>query len=162
MIVVYLILALVLVSFGFVLLFGAPYLPTMSKQVTIAMDLAAVGKGTRLLELGCGDGKVLLAAAARGAVVTGYELNPILWCIAWLRTRKYGKQVRVVLGDFWRVQWPATDVIFVFLLPKYMPKLDTKIAQQPARPVKLVSFAFTIPDHQPTAEQEGVRLYEYR
>ncbi|HSH18794.1 MAG TPA: class I SAM-dependent methyltransferase, partial [Candidatus Saccharimonadales bacterium] len=92
--------------FGFVLLRGAPYLPTLRKQVDAALDLADLSPGDTLLELGCGDGKVMIAAAQRGLKVVGYELNPILACIAWLRTRRYGKQVQVVWGDFWTKDWP--------------------------------------------------------
>lgn len=148
--------------FGFVLLRGAPYLPTLRKQVDAALDLADLSPGDTLLELGCGDGKVMIAAAQRGLKVVGYELNPILACIAWLRTRRYGKQVQVVWGDFWTKDWPKADGIFVFLLDTYMERLDTKIAgSKKHKQVKLVSFAFQIPHRVPAAERQGVYLYQY-
>ena len=151
--------------FGFVLLFGAPYLPTLSKQVKTALDMADLQPGQTLLELGCGDGKVLIAAAERGWTVIGYELNPLLAGLAWLRTRRYGKRVKVVCGNFWSLKWPHADAIFVFLLDKYMVKLDTKIAQDysPAksRSLKLVSFAFQIPHKQPDKVRSGIYLYKY-
>jgi SAM-dependent methyltransferase len=152
--------AVLLICFGFVLLYGAPYLPTLTRQVDVALDLVDLQAGQTLLELGCGDGKVLLAAAARGWNAVGYELNPIMAFIAWLRTRRYGGQVRVVCGNFWTSPWPPTDGIFVFLLDKFMPRLDTKIAQL-GRPVKLVSFAFQIPTKKATASRDGVFLYKY-
>jgi len=151
--------------FGFVLLFGAPYVPTLTKQVKSALDLADLQPGQTLLELGCGDGKVLIAAAERGWTAIGYELNPILAGLAWLRTRRYGKRVKVICGNFWSVKWPQADAIFVFLLDKYMVKLDTKIAQNysraSGRPLKLVSFAFAIPDKKPDEIRDGVFLYKY-
>lgn len=155
----------VMACFGFVLLRGAPYLPTLSKQVKTALDLIDLKPGQTLLELGCGDGKVLVAAAERGWNVVGYELNPILALIAWLRTRKYRGRVRVVCGDFWRAKWPPADAIFVFLLDSFMQKLDTKIVQsypKPVKPVKLVSFAFQIPDREPKTQKNGLYLYEYK
>ncbi|HEX8182052.1 MAG TPA: class I SAM-dependent methyltransferase [Candidatus Saccharimonadales bacterium] len=148
--------------FGFVLLYGAPYLPTLSKQVETALDLVDLQPGDTLLELGCGDGKILIAAAARGWNVVGYELNPLLALIAWLRTRRYHKQVRIVCGNFWSREWPEAQGIFVFLLDKYMVRLDTKIAQLPTRPIKLVSFAFQIPNKTPATSRSGVYLYEYK
>ncbi|HEX8350308.1 MAG TPA: class I SAM-dependent methyltransferase [Hymenobacter sp.] len=152
----------VIACFSFVLLYGAPYVPTLSRQTEVALDLLNLKKGQTMLELGCGDGKVLLAAAARGYVVVGYELNPILALIAWLRTRRYGHQVRVVCGNFWNQAWPPADGIFVFLLDKFMVRLDTAIKKQPHRPVRLVSFAFQIPGTKPKAAKEGIYLYEYQ
>ena len=155
------VLAVSLVCFGGVLLAGAPYLPTLTPQMTAALELADLKPGETLLELGFGDGKVLIAAAKRGTRVVGYELNPILVAITWLRTRKYRKQVIIIWGNFWRQPWPEADAIFTFLLPRYMEKLDKKVIQYKHKPVKLVSFAFQIPDRAPAAEQAGVRLYLY-
>ncbi|HVW23631.1 MAG TPA: methyltransferase domain-containing protein [Candidatus Saccharimonadales bacterium] len=151
-----------LACFAGVLLFGAPYLPTLKPQVRSAMALADLQTGETLLELGCGDGRVLLAAAQKGAKAVGYELNPVMALVAWLRTRKYRKNVRVIWGDFWRADWPEAAVIFTFLLPKYMKKLDKKIVQYPHKPVKLVSFAFKVPGRRIASEQQGVFRYDYR
>lgn len=173
----------VIVIFGTVVLFGAPYLPSLSSQIGIALELVDLTEGQHLLELGCGDGKVVIAAAERGLRVTGYELNPILALISWIRTRRYKGRVKIIWGNFWWRRLPACDGIFVFLLPKYMGKLDKKITQdmklwlsdssqrvdgqgQPGLPqgsrVKLVSFAFKIPNKTITAQREGVFLYGYK
>lgn len=162
MIGIIIITALVLLAlFSFVLLFGAPYLPTLRTQIDAALDLVDLRSGQHLLELGCGDGKVLIAAAERGIRVTGYELNPLLAAVAWVRTRRFGSQVKVVCGNFWTVKLPKAEGIFVFLLPKYMDRLDKKIIQESSKPVKLVSFAFKIESKKASAEKDGVYLYGY-
>ena len=140
---------------------GAPYLPTLTPQVTAALKLADLKPGQMLLELGCGDGKVVLAAAKQGIRVIGYELNPFLAAVAWLRTRRYRKLVTIKCQNFWQGYWPATDAIFVFLLPKYMTKLDKKVIQECGEGVKVVSFAFTIPGKAKTKQLDGVFLYRY-
>ncbi len=152
---------LLLICFAGVLLVGAPYLPTLHRQIRAALELTGLRPGDTLLELGCGDGRVLIAAARLGFDVVGYELNPVLAVIAWLRTRRYRRQVRVIWGDFWRKPWPPAEAIFTFLLPKYMPKLNKKVMQYSNRPVKLVSFAFKIPGEKIVAEKDGVYLYKY-
>lgn len=151
----------VLACFSFVLLFGAPYLPTLTPQVEAALQLANVKPGETMIELGCGDGKVLIAAAQTGVHAIGYELNPILALTAWLRTRRFKGSVKVVWGNFWQIDWPEAAAIFTFLHPRFMKKLDTKIVQSSLKDVKLVSFAFTVPGREPVEEKNGVFLYQY-
>ena len=151
-----------LFCFSFVLLFGAPYLPTLTKNMEIAMDMIDLQPGQTLLELGCGDGKVLIAAARRGWRAIGYELNPLLVIVCLWRTRRYRKLVKVRWGNFWNVKLPLTDGIFVFVMQKHMGRLSTKIVQEVHKPVKLVSFAFTVPGKKSIKQEHGVYLYEYR
>lgn len=150
------------VVFNFVILFGAPFLPTMKKQVKPAMDLMNLKPGQKMLELGCGDGRLLIAAAEEGLIATGIELNPLLVIICRIRTLKYGKQVRVIWGNFWKKDWPETDGIFVFLLDPYMTKLNTKITQRYNNPIRLVSFAFKIPNRDIDKQNGGLFLYKYK
>lgn len=156
-----LILAAVVLLFGFVVMFGAPYLPVLSTQKEEALDMLALRPGQTMLELGCGDGRVLRAAAQRGINGVGYELNPLLVIIARITTWKYRRQVKVIWGNYWTASWPQAEGIFVFLLQKYMQKLDKKITQECGKNVKLVSFAFQIPSKKPVKTHNGLYLYNY-
>lgn len=156
-----LVLAVILISFVGVVLVGAPYLPTMRPQIGTALELAGLKPGQTLIELGCGDGRVLIAAAKKGCRAVGYEINPFLAALAWLRTRRYRRQVRVIWSDYWRADWPPAEAVFTFLLARYMPKLNKKLMRYPHKPVKLVSYAFEIPGRKPAAKKNGVFLYRY-
>jgi 16S rRNA A1518/A1519 N6-dimethyltransferase RsmA/KsgA/DIM1 with predicted DNA glycosylase/AP lyase activity len=147
--------------FTFVIAFGAPFLPTLRKQVSNAMDVLDLKPGQTLLELGSGDGRILLAAAKQGANAVGYELNPLLVIYSRLVTFKYRKQIKIVWGNYWHKKWPATDTIFVFLLNPYMEKLNNRIVQEYKKPIRLVSFAFNIPSKKPDLEKNGMYLYTY-
>jgi hypothetical protein len=149
------------VAFTFVVMFGAPFLPTLKPKVKIALDLIDLKEGQTLLELGSGDGRVLKAAAQQGLHAVGYELNPLLVIYSKILTFKYRKQVKVVWGNYWKRQWPPADGIFVFLLQPYMEKLDQKITADCKKGIKLVSFAFTIESHKPTKTNDGLYLYKY-
>jgi hypothetical protein len=157
-----LILILVLISCFFLVIFvGAPYLPTLNSQINNAFKVGHIKKGQTIIELGCGDGKVLLAAARKGINVVGYEVNPVLFAVAYLRTIKYRSRVKVIWGNYWLKDWPEADVIFVFLVQRYMKKLDKKCMQYPHKPVKLLSFAFTIPDKNLAGKKGGIYYYRY-
>jgi SAM-dependent methyltransferase len=94
---------ILMACFSFVLLFGAPFLPTLKPQIESALALLDLRPDQVMLELGCGDGRVLIAAAERGICGIGYELNPILAFIAWLRTRRFKGKVKVYCVDYWRM-----------------------------------------------------------
>lgn len=148
----------IVLVFGLVVFFGAPYLPTLDPQVRTAFELLCLEKGQTLLELGSGDGKVLLAAAQAGYNAVGIELNPILVLVSWWRTRHYRAQVRVLWGNYWKLEWPEADAVFVFLLDRFMPRLDERMKQY-KKP--LASNAFRVPNRTADAEKNGVFLYRY-
>ena len=164
MIWVLVVLAILFVPFGLVVLFGAPYLPAHKKAVDDALSLIKVSKGGRILDLGCGDGKFLVAAAKKGYKCTGYEINIFLFLIVKLRLLKY-KNADVKLGNFWNNDFPEdTEVVYVFLLDKYMCKLDKKMRREAKRlnkSLSLVSYVFKIPNKKLAKEVGGVRVYEY-
>lgn len=159
----------IFLCFSAVVLVGPPYLPTLRKPLLAALDLLDLKPGQTMIELGCGDGRVLVAAARRGWQVVGIELNPLLalWCR--LYTWRYRKQVKIIWGNYWHLgSWPVAEAVFGFVLPRYMAKLDKTILrwqQRPGmagRPVKLASFAFAIPGRPVQRRLEGVMLYTYK
>lgn len=151
-------LALVLV-FSLVVFFGAPYLPTLRGQIQAALGLLDLPKGSTILELGSGDGKVLLVAAEAGYNVVGIEINPVLVVVSLVRTRRYRSRVKVIWGSFWSVRWPEADGVYVFLVDRFMTKLDRRM-QMYKKP--LASVAFRVPGRTAKAQRQGVFLYDYR
>ena len=157
-----LVICLILICFGGVLLYGAPYVPTLNKQQIIALQMLDLKPGQTLLELGCGDARMLKLAAKQGVKGVGYELNPIVYAVAKINTWRYRSLVTIKLGNFWAVNWPQSDGIYVFLLDRFMKKLNNKVIQQyNNKHVKLASYSFIIPGKKPTKTQEGLYLYEY-
>jgi hypothetical protein len=148
--------------FGLVVFFGAPYLPTLDKRVDDALDMLDLKEGQTMLELGSGDGRLLIAAAKQGIYSIGYELNPLLWMYSIIKSWRYRKYVKIYCRNYWQVEWPKADGMYVFLLQPYMKRLDERLKQYPHKPLKLVSFAFFIEGSKPLQESRGMRLYKYR
>jgi SAM-dependent methyltransferase len=149
-------------TFGFVVFFGAPYLPTMRAQQEVALDLLDLKKGQIFYDLGCGDGRMLRAATKRGLKAIGYELNPILCVVAWINTLRYRKSIKIKCGNFWKADVKNADGIFVFLIDNKMNRLDKFIQRQCKKPLKLASYAFQIPGKEEASKKAGVYLYTYR
>lgn len=142
--------------------FGPPYLPTLTPNMRTAFDLLHMEPGQTILDLGSGDGRILLAAAQRGYTAVGIELSPVLVLISRIRTWRYRKQVKVLWGNYFQRTWPPADAIFGFVIPYQMEKLDKRIELWRTGPVRMASFAFAIPGKKPLVERNGVYLYEYK
>lgn len=151
-----------LLAIQFAVLFGPPYVPTLKKQRQKALDMLALKPGQVLYDLGCGDGSLLKDAAGRGLRAVGYEINPILAAIAWLRTRRYGSRVKIIRGNFWKADLSEADGIFAFLTSHYMRKMDRLVGERAKKPVRLVSYGFEIPGKKPAASKAALFLYIYR
>ncbi len=125
---------------------GAPWLPTPKSAVATAMEAAGVRPGDVVVDIGAGDGRVLRAAAARGARAVGYELSPLFWVVAWLATRRCRHRARVKFADAFAADLSAATVIFAFLRPQTLPRLIAALRLRgPSTGARLVSYAFPIP-----------------
>lgn len=129
---------------------GAPYAPTFSAAIKNAFDFIKLDSKDVLVDLGAGDGKVLLAAHKRGARAIGFELSPIMAFIVWARTLGK-KHIKVSMSNFYKKKIPPeTTVIFAFLMPENMSKVRKYLAQQELSNVRaVVVYAFPFKDVEP-------------
>lgn len=162
----WLIIGGLILLFGAVVFRGAPYVPTHRKSIESALDIMQLKEGDVVVDLGSGDGAFLIAAAKRGYYALGYELNPLLCAVAWLRTLHWRDQVNVYLRDFWLTSLPPdTKAVFVFLASPYMQRFKRKIEQETkgrVTPLIVVSYGFSIPGLLPKRVAQGLYLYEIK
>src|SRR4051812_14236110 len=85
---------------------GAPYLPILKRQYEPLLDLAGLKPGDTIIDLGSGDGRLLLAAARQGATCIGYEINPVMYLVSLIVCWPQRRRIRIHLGDYWRTQLP--------------------------------------------------------
>lgn len=139
----------IVLLFGFVVFFGAPYVPSKQRELGQAFsELYVLTKKDVLVDIGSGDGVVLRAAAQKGARAVGYELNPVLVVIARLLSRRY-KRVSVHTANLWKVEFPAdTTVVYVFAVQRDIEKIARKLQKEANRiqkPLSVISYGCTIP-----------------
>jgi hypothetical protein len=155
----------VVIVFGFVVFFGAPYVPSQRKYIRRAFEkLYTVGENDVVVDIGSGDGVVLRAAREKGARAIGFEINPILVFISRLLSRK-DKKVSVVLANFWLTPLPNdTTLVYIFSVSRDSKKLIAKMqfeANRLGRAIRLMSHAVPLPGIQPEAQFEAYHLYVF-
>jgi hypothetical protein len=148
--------------FVFVIFYGAPYLPSRRSQVIEALDMLDMQTGQTLIELGSGDGRVLLEAAKRGICCIGYELNPILMWYSRLATYRYRHLVTVRCKNFWIAPLPECDAVYTFLMKPYMKRFETKLQNEISKPIKALSVSFSIDGKKASQTNNGLFLYTFK
>ena len=152
---------LLLLGFLITSVSGAPWVPARSFDLQALLDDSNLKKGEHYIELGCGDGRLVRAAARRGAIAVGYELNPLLWLIAKLRVLGV-QNAAVRFGDLWRVDLSSADVVLAFLVPRTMPRLHQKASRELKTSARLVSYIFPIEGKKPLLHNRSWYIYSYK
>jgi precorrin-6B methylase 2 len=153
------ILLLVIYFLGRPIIRGAIYFPTSSRSVEIMLRLADVKAGDKLVDLGSGDGRILIAAAQAGAEAVGYEINPILVRRSRRAIARAGVHAIVHWEDFWRINFSQFDVVIVYGIPYIMKDLQRKLERELRPGTKIISNAFAFPGWEPMAQERKIMLY---
>ena len=124
---------------------GALHVSTSSVRIQAFLDAVPMAPGQLLVDLGCGDGRVLRRANARyGVRAVGYELNLMAYLRA--RVQSLGKPgVRIIRGNFWKTDLGCADVVFCYLFPDVMGRLAQKIRSEVKPGTLVVSCNFALP-----------------
>jgi SAM-dependent methyltransferase len=144
---------------------GIPFVPTDAKRIRKALEMAELRPGETFYDLGCGDGRVLVAAARDfGAGAVGIEISPLHCLAAWLRVRVagIGKRVRVRWGDIYKAKLGEADVAFQYGHSHMADRLRRHLAEELHDGSRFVSVNVDMPGWQPSAVDREARIFLYR
>jgi pimeloyl-ACP methyl ester carboxylesterase/precorrin-6B methylase 2 len=141
-----------------------PYVPTSEKTVDAMLDLAGIKPGDVLVDLGSGDGRIVLSAVKRfGIRATGVEIDPELVRQSQQSARQQGiaEKAQFVCEDLFEYDLRQATVVTVFLTPGVNLRLRTKLLRELRPGARIVSHRFDMGNWQPakTIEVEGDRIY---
>jgi len=144
-----------------------PWVPTKKEESKHMLNMAGLKKGERVLDLGCGDGRVLITAATEfGASGIGYDINHSLLFLGWLRSVKARcrKQVKLRRGDIFKVDIPKADVVVLYLFTEINNKIISRLREVLPKGTRAVTRAFPIESMEPETtsvyNDETYYLYE--
>lgn len=124
----------------------APYYPTPDAVIERMLNLVEAGRKDCVFDLGCGDGRVLLAAARRGASGVGYELDPTLYAQACEAVRAAGleQRLRIVQADAASADVSHATVVALYLSEHGNRRLLLAVGPTLRPGTKVVSFTFPV------------------
>ena len=162
---------------GFILLLGiywtsfrsrVPLYLTNKPTADVLLELIQTEGAVRVVDAGCGTGSLVrrLALKAPNLHCEGWEIAPVPWFLAWVRTRTL-PNCTVLRKSIWRMSWSLADLVYVFLSPAPMAEVWHKALTDMQPGTLLVSNSFQIPGVEPeqvitVADRRQTRLFLYR
>jgi ribosomal protein L11 methylase PrmA len=129
-----------------------PFVPTGEKIVTKMLEMAKVTNTDHLIDLGSGDGRIVITAAKRyGARGVGVEIDPVLVHEARENARAEGVADRAtfVQGDIFEANIRDATVITMYLLPDVNMRLRPKLLNDLKPGTRIVSHNYDLGDWKP-------------
>jgi SAM-dependent methyltransferase len=138
------------------------WVPTPEALVARMLDMAHVTPSDYVIDLGSGDGRIVIAAAKRGATAVGVEYNPDMVALSRANAEKEGVagKATFVNGDIFETDFSKATVLTMYLLPDLNMRLRPKILEMKPG-TRIVTQSFDMEDWKPdqTENVEGRAAY---
>jgi SAM-dependent methyltransferase len=141
-----------------------PYVPSPNPVVDGMLKLAGVKAGDTVYDLGCGDGRIVIAAAKdHGAKGVGVDIDPerIQEARANAKTANVEDKVKFQQNDLFKADIADATVVTLYLLPSVNERLKPKLLKELKPGTRIVSHSFDMGDWKPEREEviDGARIY---
>jgi precorrin-6B methylase 2 len=161
------VLGLFLFSVNFIYLsnrWGAPWVITSPQVIQRMLELAELKPEEKLIDLGAGDGRILVSAVRDfGAEAIGVEIDPIRCLLAKYFIRKYGVQgkAKIRWGNMYHTDIGGADVVTLFLTRNTNRRLIPILEDRLDQGTRIVSYAFPISGWTPIIIDNTYLIFVY-
>lgn len=139
---------------------ASPYLATPPEVVNAMLRVADVKPNETVFDLGCGDARILIAAARDfGARGVGVELDPQVFALARknVDAAHVADRVKLIRGNMFETDLKSADVVALYLLPSALERLRPILEQRLRPGVRVVTHDFPIPGWQEAGDRKVPR-----
>lgn len=142
----------------------ALFIPSHLFVANHLISLAKINHGEKTLDLGSGDGRVVIAFSRAGAEAHGYEINPFLVLKSRRTIRQQGLEEKAFIhwGNFFFHSLSPYDVITIFISPLTMRLLEKKLRRELKPGARIISFKFPFPSWSCAYQKNEFYLYTKR
>ncbi len=142
-----------------------PFVSTPERIIKKMLSLARLKPGETLVDLGSGDGRIVIIGAKRYAArALGVEKNFLLAIFSRLRIAMEGisQSAHIIRGDIFSVSLTQADVVTLYLLPAVNKKIEHKLKTELREGARIVSRSFPFSSWKPDAVDKRNHIYLYR
>jgi len=139
------VLIVIIILLSAAVAYAAPWIPTWQKDIERILSLARIEPNKKFYDLGCGDGRLVVAAAKKGAQSVGIELSILPYIFGKIRALKSGEPTKIIFKNFFRADLSDADAVYMFLTPPIMPKIGAKLEAELKPGALAISYHFPIP-----------------
>ncbi|XP_017057163.1 ATP synthase subunit C lysine N-methyltransferase [Drosophila ficusphila] len=129
-----------------------PYVPATTEQIQNVLSFLPKNAGGKLLDIGSGDGRIVIAAAQHHKTLQtdGVELNPWLVYYSRLAALRHGvsKQTRFFRRDLWKFDIKDYNFVVIFGVEQMMKDLEQKLIAECPHNTKIIACRFPLPNLQ--------------
>lgn len=138
-----------------------PFVPSSMEAVYSMVELADLSPGVKTVDLGSGDGRVLLEFARKGAEAHGYEidLDLVTKTEEKIIREELDKNAFVHLRNYWEEDLSTYEIVTVYGMYSVMEDLEKKLSKELNPGSKVISNVFEFPDWKPERQMRNVFLY---
>ncbi len=139
-------LMIYMISLVYSMFMGSPYVKTKTKTLETILQEANLKPNQVFIDLGCGDGIVVRAAVKKYKVVgTGIDINPLLiYRAKIINFFAHAGKITFLKQNIFDADIKKADIIYLFLLPKFLVKLKTKLKNESSKKALIISHGFQI------------------
>lgn len=117
--------------------------PTPHDVVDAMLEAVQPTKNDTLYDLGCGDGRILIAAVKKyKCKALGIEKNPRIAALARANIKKAGLDIQIVVGDAREFELDGATIVTMYLFPNLIKELEPSITHA----TRIVSYSHAIPN----------------
>lgn len=141
----------------------ARYDPTPAHVVEEMLWLGGVTERDTVYDLGCGDGRLVVAAARLGARGVGVDMNPrrLEACRENAARARVTDRVKLVQADLFEVDVRKATVVMLYLLPELNVRLRPRLLRELPLGARIVSHSHDMGDWQPERVAKVGRSFIY-
>lgn len=139
---------------------GAPYAAIGRKRLEILLSLVSINKKDVVVDLGSGDGRIVIELAKHAKEAHGYEINPLLVLISIINIKRAGvKNAHIHWKSMWHEDFSRYNLITIYCSGHIMGNLEEKLQKEAKKGTRILMNYYHFPTWKPKKKKQDAYLY---